>query len=82
MDKPTCSGISSEIELEIAKTKQPPMDSYWNETGYSKLYQLYLRVEDVATALEKLLQSEFVPAKPYVEELYDIAIQLKGLDKK
>jgi len=82
MGKPTCSGISTEIEVEMAKLKQPPMGAYWNETGCSKLYQLYRRVEDVATALEKRRQSGFVPAKPYVEELFDIATQLKILDKK
>jgi hypothetical protein len=63
------------------KTKKQPMGAHWNDTEYSKLYQLYRRVEDVATALEKRRQGGWVPSKPYIEELFDIAIQLKVLDK-
>ena len=61
--------------------KKQPMGAYWNDTKYSKLYQLYRRVEDVATDLEKRRQGGQVPSKPYVEELFDIAIELKVLDK-
>lgn len=64
------------------KRKKEPMGAHWNDTGYSKLYQFYRRVEDVATALEKRRQSGWVPSKPYIHELFDIAIQLKVLDKK
>jgi hypothetical protein len=64
------------------KTKKPPIGAHWNDTGYSKLYQLYRRVENVASALEKRRQSGWIATKPHVEELFDIADQLKVLDKK
>lgn len=62
--------------------KKQPLGAHWSETRYSKLYQLYRRVEDVATALEKRRQGGWVASKPYIEELFDIATQLKVLDTK
>ena len=64
------------------KRTMEPMGAHWNDAGYSKLYQLYRRVEDAARALEKRRQNGWVPSKPYIEELFDIAIELKVLDKK
>ncbi|MGB8116999.1 MAG: hypothetical protein WCF22_24695 [Candidatus Sulfotelmatobacter sp.] len=61
--------------------KKEPMGAHWEKTKYPKLYQLYRRVEGVATALEKRRQSGWVPSKPYIDELFDIAMQLKVLDK-
>jgi hypothetical protein len=54
----------------------------WEQTNYSKLYQLYRRVEDVAHDLETRRQQDMKVTKGLVEELYDIAIKLKVLDGK
>lgn len=62
------------------KKKAKLMGAHWEESGESKLYQLYRRVEDVAGDLEQRRQGGWVPTKKYIEELYDIAIQLKVLD--
>jgi hypothetical protein len=59
---------------------QEIMGEHWNTSGYSKLYQLYRRVEAVAHRLEKRRQHGWVPTKKYIAELYDISIQLKVLD--
>jgi hypothetical protein len=56
------------------------MGAHWNDTTYSKPYQLYRRVEDVARKLEKRRQNGWVPTRPFITELYDIASQLKVLD--
>jgi hypothetical protein len=64
------------------KKEKKPLGAHWNQTSYSKLYQLYRRVEDVATALEKRRKGGWVPSKPYIEELFDIATSLKVLDKQ
>jgi hypothetical protein len=60
--------------------KKELIGEHWNESGYSKLYQLYRRVEFVAHKLEKRRQLKWVPTKKYMEELYDISTQLKVLD--
>jgi len=60
--------------------KQKLMGEHWNESGYSKLYQLYRRVEMVAHRLEKRRQHGWVPTKKYIAELYDISAELKVLD--
>lgn len=57
------------------------MGSHWDNTGYSKLYQLYRRVEDVARELANRNRKGWAPLKKHVEELYDISIELKVLDK-
>jgi hypothetical protein len=62
--------------------KKQLLGSHWELTSSSKLYQLYRRVEDVATRLEDRRRNGRVPSKPYLEELNDIAIELKVLDKK
>jgi hypothetical protein len=61
--------------------KQSAMGAYWNDTKYSKPYQLYRRVEDVARKLEERRQNGWVPTRPFIIELYDIASQLKVFDK-
>jgi hypothetical protein len=60
--------------------KKELIGEHWNETGYSKLYQLYRRVAFVAHKLEQRRQLKWVPTKKYIEELYDISTQLKILD--
>jgi len=62
--------------------KKQLIGAHWNATSYSKLYQLYRRVEHVATQLEKRRQNGWVPTRDYILELDDIAIQLKVLDKR
>jgi hypothetical protein len=52
------------------KTTKQPMGAHWNETGYSKLYQLYRRVEDVATSVEQRRQGGWVPSKRYIKERF------------
>jgi hypothetical protein len=58
------------------------MGAHWNETAYSKEYQLYHRVEAVATELENRRKENWGPTKAIIDELFDIATQLKVLDKK
>ena len=60
--------------------KEKIMGEHWETSGYSRLYQLYRRVESVAHRLEKRRQHGWVPTKKYIAELYDIATQLKVLD--
>ena len=62
--------------------KNELMGEHWIKTDYSKLYQLYRRVEKVAHQLEERRQKGWVPAKKYIDELYDILVQLKVLDGK
>ncbi len=62
--------------------KSQPMGAHWKETGYSPLYQLYRRVETVARQLRKRQKSGWAPLRKHVDELYDISIQLKILDKQ
>jgi polyhydroxyalkanoate synthesis regulator phasin len=64
------------------KTTKELMGAHWEQTNYSKLYQLYRRVEDVAHDLETRRQQDMKVTKGLVEELYDIAIKLKVLDGK
>ena len=54
----------------------------WAETSYPKLYQLHRRVENVAIELEMRRKGGWCATKPYIEELFDIAIQLKALDSQ
>lgn len=56
------------------------MGAHWSRTNYSKLYQLYRRVENVAVKLEERRRGGWVATKDYIEELLDIAAQLKVLD--
>lgn len=60
--------------------KQKLMGERWNMSSYSKLYQLYRRVELVARRLERRRQRRWVPTRKYIAELYDISTQLKILD--
>jgi hypothetical protein len=60
--------------------KQTTKREHWESTNYPKLYQLYRRVEDVATELEKRRQSGWAATKPLIAELFDIATELKVLD--
>jgi len=62
--------------------KQKLIGEHWNESGYSKLYQLYRRVAFVAHRLEKRRQCGWVPTRKYIAELYDISTQLKVLDNE
>ena len=63
------------------KTKSAEtMGAYWKKSGYSPLYQLYRRVETVATKLEQRRRKGWVPSKEYIAELYDISVELKILD--
>ena len=59
-----------------------PIGSHWDDTSYTKLYQLYRRVETVARELEQRRQRKWQPLKIHIDELYDISLQLKVLDKK
>jgi hypothetical protein len=52
----------------MTKTKKQRMGAHWSDTGYSKLYQLYRRVEDIASSLEKRRQRGWIATKPHVEE--------------
>lgn len=61
--------------------KEELMGEHWNTTGYSKLYQLYRRVEAVASGLEKRRKRGWAPTKKYIAELYAISAQLKLLDR-
>jgi hypothetical protein len=61
---------------EASEMKERLMGEHWNAGGYSKLYQLYRRVETVAHHLEKRRQRGWVPTKQYIAELYDISTQL------
>jgi hypothetical protein len=58
------------------------MGATLENTSYSELYQLYSRVEEVAFRLEKRRRQGRVPSKPFIAELYDIATELKVLDRK
>ena len=58
------------------------MGDHWKESGYAPLYQLYRRVEAVASQLERRRRKGWVPAVRYIDELYDISIQLKVLDSQ
>lgn len=60
--------------------KEEPMGAHWDDSGYSKLYQLYRRVQIVAVKLNKRRKLRWVPTKRYITELYAIADQLKVLD--
>jgi hypothetical protein len=62
--------------------KKEPFGSHWEKTSYSKLYQLYRRVEDVSRGLEKRRSNGWVASRPYIEELNAIAVALKLLDKQ
>jgi len=62
--------------------KQKPMGAHWEESGYSKLYQLYRRVQLVAVKLNRRRKLRWVPTKKYITELYAIADQLKVLDRE
>jgi hypothetical protein len=62
--------------------KKEPLGSHWEKTGYSRLYQLYRRIEDVSRALEKRRSNGRVATKLYIEELNAIAMALKILDKQ
>ncbi len=64
----------------MRKSKRPPLGAHWNETNAPKLYQLYRRVETVAVHLETRRKGGWCATRPYIEELRDIAIQLKVLD--
>ena len=64
------------------KKEPEPMGTYWNDTNYSRLYQLYRRVETVAQQLGDRQKKGWAPLKKHVVELYDISIQLKVLDGK
>ena len=57
------------------------MGAHWNNTSYPKAYQLHRRVEKVAVALNKRRQNGHVATLPFIDELFDIAEQLKILDK-
>jgi hypothetical protein len=57
------------------------LGSHWEQTSYSKLYQLYRRVENVARALDKRRKAGHVATKPYIDELYAVATALKIIDK-
>ncbi len=61
----------------MPKKDEEPMGAHWNETAYPKNYQLYRRVETVATQLEKRRQNGWTPLRKHIVELYDISIQLK-----
>jgi hypothetical protein len=63
------------------KDRAAVMGAHWSNTKYSKLYQLYRRVESVASALEKRRQNGWVATREYIDELYDISVELKVLDK-
>jgi len=56
------------------------MGAHWNHSGYSKLYQLYRRVELVTRKLDQRRKKKWVPTRKYIAELYDVATQLKVLD--
>jgi hypothetical protein len=60
--------------------KREPMGAHWDASGYSKLYQLYRRVQMVAVKLNRRRKLRWVPTKRYISELYAIANQLKVLD--
>jgi hypothetical protein len=62
------------------KTKKAAIGAHWEKTHYPPLYQLYMRVEHVAAALEKRRQQGWGATKPIVDELFDIAVKLKVLD--
>jgi hypothetical protein len=67
---------------EDPEVKQKLIGEHWNESTYSKLYQLYRRVAFVAHRLEKRRQHGWVPTKKYIAELYDISTELKVLDSQ
>ncbi len=48
----------------------------------SKLYDLHRRLENIASALDQRRRNGWVPSKPYIAKLYEIATELKILDKK
>lgn len=58
------------------------MGAHWNDTNYSKAYQLYRRIETVAVQLNKRRSKGHVATREFIAELFDIADQLKVLDKK
>ncbi|GEM_PF-2613301 len=62
-----------------SKNKKPAMGENWL-SHHSDLYRLYRRVAEVARVLEERRRNGRVPAKKYIEELDDIANQLKALD--
>ena len=52
------------------------MGACWKHSSYSPLYQLYRRVETVASSLERRRRHGHVATKKYIHELYDIASEL------
>ena len=64
------------------KPLEQRMGAHWKETGSPPLYQLYRRVETVASHLERRRKRGWAPGKTYIHELYDISIQLKMLDMR
>ena len=70
----------SSAQFKVAK--KPVIGTHWNHTGHSKVHQLYRRVEHVAAVLEQRRQLGHSPTKPYIEELFDIANELKMLDMR
>lgn len=79
------AGADFSVPVNMSKPKKrakQTMGAHWKETGYSPLYQLYRRVETVASQLEKRRQSGWIPTKAHIEELDDIAVQLKVLDSE
>ncbi|MBZ5672184.1 MAG: hypothetical protein LAO04_20980 [Acidobacteriia bacterium] len=68
----------------MKKHKKEPelMGAHWKDTNYSPLYQLSRRVETVARQLGDRRKKGWTSHKKHVNELYDISIQLKVLDKK
>jgi hypothetical protein len=58
------------------------LGSHWNDTKYSKNYQLYRRIEAVARQLEERRLRGHQPLKKHVAELYDIAQKTKAMKVK
>jgi len=61
--------------------KKEPIGAHWKQTDAPLLYQLYRRVERVASKLERRRRRGHVATKKYIDELNDISRELRVLDR-
>jgi hypothetical protein len=52
------------------------------QSPFNELYTLHLQVESIAHDLRERSKKGWAPLKKQIEELYDISMALKILDKK
>jgi hypothetical protein len=68
--------------MKKSKNWPLPIGAHWERTSYPPLYQLSRRVETATRELRDRQKRGWAPLRKHIDELREISIQLKVLDRE